>query len=61
MSRTEKQTIRNYIQTQSDVREVRVASDGAVRAHGTMPNTNTVGWYFVGWAEDLLAMARSAA
>ncbi len=29
-----------------------------MHAYGTMPNTNTRGWYFAGYVADLAAMAR---
>lgn len=30
----------------------RIRSDGGIDAYGQMPNTNYVGWYFVGWVDD---------
>ncbi len=30
-------------------RRYRITHDGAVHVHGTMPNTNQVGWYFLGY------------
>lgn len=31
----------------------RITRDGEVHAYGEMPNSNTVGWYFVGYDNDL--------
>lgn len=31
----------------------RITRDGEVHAYGEMPNSDTIGWYFVGYDNDL--------
>jgi hypothetical protein len=57
LTRSEKQTIRAYVLERDGAEKARLMADGAVNVYGTMPNTNEDGWYFAGWAEELLAMA----
>lgn len=33
---------------------VRIARNGEVHVYGTMPNTNTIGWYLVGFDSNLI-------
>ena len=33
----------------------RITQDGEVHFYGPMPNTNDVGWYFVGWNPEEVA------
>ena len=49
---------RKYAQSLSGVQRVRITRDGEIRAYGRMPNTNKIGWYLVGWVEDIARLAR---
>ncbi len=55
LSRKQKQQLREFVQSQREVKEVRVGSDGLVRALGKMPGTSLTGWYLFGYADDLFA------
>ena len=46
--------LRAYILDRKDASKVRITRNGEVRAYGTMPNTNKVGWYFVGFDTNLI-------
>ena len=59
LTRSEKQTVRAYVLERDGAEKARMMADGAVNVYGTMPNTNEAGWYFAGWAEELLAMAKA--
>lgn len=54
---SQKQIVRNYVLQRDGAEKARIKGSGEVHVYGTMPNTNTEGWYFAGWAEDLLQMA----
>lgn len=30
----------------------KITADGGVHLYGTMPNTNTEGWHFIGWSNS---------
>jgi len=44
----DRQTIRARAASQGA--SYRIRASGEVNFHGRMPNTQTVGWYFVGWS-----------
>ena len=39
----------------TDAGRVRITRNGEVHAHGVLPNTNQTGWYFAGFADNILA------
>ena len=41
-------TIRAALRTLFGARQYRITRDGEIHVHGTMPNTNQVGWYLFG-------------
>lgn len=49
--------IRSHVLARSGVERVRIMRDGNVEAYGALPNTNKVGWYFVGYDADVLREA----
>lgn len=55
----EKQTVRAYVLGRCSAKKARITADGVVTVYGTMPNTDADGWYFAGWAEELLATAKA--
>lgn len=53
-----KHQIRTIIRTDSEARDCsryKITAAGEVHYYGTMPNTNQVGWYFAGYADELAA------
>lgn len=53
-----KQQIRTIIRTDAEARgcgRYKINASGEAHYYGTMPNTNTVGWYFAGYADELAA------
>jgi hypothetical protein len=50
---------RAYVANRNGVERVRVTKGGEVNAYGVMPNTNQTGWYFAGYVDDLVVMARA--
>ena len=41
--------LRQALREKFGTRRYRITADGAVHVHGTMPNTNQVGWYLLGY------------
>lgn len=41
--------LRKALRKKFGARRYRITHDGAIHANGTMPNTNQVGWYFLGY------------
>ena len=39
-------------------RNYRMRNDGGIDAYGKIPNTNTTGWYFLGWRDDVVALIK---
>lgn len=39
-------------------RQYRITRDGEIHVYGTMPNTNTVGWYLYGTISSTETLAR---
>jgi hypothetical protein len=37
-----------------DAERTRITRNGEVHAYGVIPNTNQTGWYFAGFADDVL-------
>lgn len=53
-----KQQIRTIIRTDAEARgcsRYKINAAGEAHYYGTMPNTNTIGWYFAGYADELAA------
>lgn len=52
-----KQQLRTIIRTDAEAHGCRYKINAAGEAHyyGTMPNSDTVGWYFAGYADELAA------
>jgi len=44
---------RAYIADREGVERVRIMASGEVHAHGTLPNTNVIGWYLAGTVDAL--------
>lgn len=59
MQAKDKTVVRAYILAREGVQKVRIRADEGVEAYGPMPSTSQVGWYFAGWAGDLLAMQQA--
>lgn len=59
MTSNDKQAVRAYVLGRNGAEKVRVMTDESVQAYGVMPNSNEPGWYFAGWAKELLAMAEA--
>ena len=38
----------------TDGERVRITRNGEVHAYGVLPNTNQTGWYFAGFADNIL-------
>lgn len=56
-NRSRKRKIRAIIRADADARGIkyRMTADGGVQYYGVMPNTNSVGWYFGGYADEVAA------
>lgn len=39
-------------------RNYRMRNDGGIDAYGKIPNTNAIGWYFLGWRDDVVALVK---
>lgn len=53
-----KQQIRAIIRTDAAARgcsRYKITASGEAHYYGTMPNTNRIGWYFAGHADELAA------
>lgn len=57
MQAKDKREVRAYLMARAGVTKVRIRADGGTDAYGPMANTGQIGWYFAGWANDLLSMA----
>lgn len=55
----EKRIIRSYMLTHYGAEHVHITADGTVSVFGKLPNPSGDGWYFAGWADTLLAIARA--
>ena len=51
MTRSDRAKIAEYL---ASAIRIRIARNGEVHAYGRMPNTDTYGWYFAGFSENLL-------
>lgn len=51
-------TIRAALIDQFGARQYRITRDGEIHVHGTMPNTNQVGWYLYGAIDSAETLAR---
>lgn len=58
LTRTQKQGVREWVLSRDNVTAARIRADGRVEAYGIMPNTNTWGWYFDGWADEIYQTMR---
>ncbi len=47
------QKLRFALRTKFGSRKYRITKRGDVNVYGVIPNTNTVGWYFYGYLEDM--------
>ena len=45
-------TLRSALVAKFGARQYRITSGGEIHVYGTMPNTNTVGWYLYGYTDD---------
>ena len=45
-------TLRSALVAKFGARQYRITSGGEIHVYGTMPNTNTVGWYLYGATSD---------
>jgi hypothetical protein len=57
MTNNDRSTIRAFVLSKTDVDRYRITRDGLVLAYGRMPNSIVTGWYFVGYADDVLRWA----
>jgi len=57
---SDRMAVRLYALELHGATQVALMADGSVNVFGRLPNTNETGWYFGGWAEDLLKAARAA-
>lgn len=51
ITKTDRAKIAAYL---SSAERIRITRNGEVHVYGRMPNTNTTGWYFAGFSENLL-------
>lgn len=51
-------TIRAALINEFGARQYRITRDGEIHVYGTMPNTNTVGWYLYGTIDSAETLAR---
>jgi hypothetical protein len=51
-------TIRAALRNEFGARQYRITRDGEIHVYGTMPNTNTVGWYLCGTIDSAETLAR---
>jgi hypothetical protein len=56
MTRTDRAMI---VATLPNAERVRISRDGTVHAYGRMPNSISTGWYFAGYAEEILRIERA--
>jgi hypothetical protein len=56
MSRTDRAMI---VATMPSAERVRISRDGTVLAYGRMPNSTSTGWYFAGYADEILRIERA--
>lgn len=54
MTKTDRATIAAYVGNRGG-EKFRISRDGELHIKGDMPNSIEYGWYFAGWAEDILA------
>lgn len=50
--------IRTALRNEFGTRKYRITRDGDIHVYGTMPNTNTVGWYLYGRTDSTETMCR---
>ena len=57
-SNIEASAIRQTLRAEFGARQYRITRDGEIHVHGTMPNTNQVGWYLYGSIDNTETLAR---
>lgn len=55
---TSVKTLRAALVDKFGTRQYRITQEGQIHVHGTMPNTNQVGWYLFGFVGDAHTEAR---
>ena len=45
--------LRALLRRDHGARQYRITRDDEVHVYGVMPNTNIVGWRFLGWTDDV--------
>ena len=51
MNRNTLKSLRRYLGEIYGILQYRITANGEVHVYGTMPNTNEVGWYLLGYTE----------
>ena len=51
-------TLRAALINEFGARQYRITSRGEIHAYGTMPNTNTIGWYLYGRTDSAETLSR---
>jgi hypothetical protein len=57
MTNIDRRTIRAFVLNTTDTDRCRITRNDTVHAYGRMPNSIKTGWWFVGYAEDVLRSA----